>query len=105
VDVLDVRTLLVYGMNGDALPVDPGFPLRLYAPNRSGMKLPKWIVAMETIGHLGYGYWVDRGWSAEAHPQIHSMIDPVVSRTLDNGGLTFGGIAWAGDRGNQEVEV
>lgn len=39
--MLDPRTLLVYGMNGETLPVEHGFPLRIYIPNRYGMKQPK----------------------------------------------------------------
>jgi DMSO/TMAO reductase YedYZ molybdopterin-dependent catalytic subunit len=39
-DMLDPRVLLVYGMNGAALPVEHGYPLRIYIPNRYGMKQP-----------------------------------------------------------------
>jgi len=104
-DMLDPRTLLVYGMNGDALPVEHGFPLRIYIPNRYGMKQPKWITHIEAIGHPGPGYWVDRGWSAEARPQIVSVVDTVAKDHIAGGRVPIGGIAWAGDRGIQKVEV
>lgn len=104
-DMLDPRTLLVYGMNGKTLPVEHGFPLRIYIPNRYGMKQPKWIVSMEAVEHPGSGYWEDRGWSRDARPQILSIIDTVVKDHIENGKVPVGGIAWAGDRGIQKVEV
>jgi DMSO/TMAO reductase YedYZ molybdopterin-dependent catalytic subunit len=104
-DMQDPRTLLVYGMNGVSLPIDHGYPLRIYLPNRYGMKQPKWIISMEAIDHNASGYWVDRGWSAEARPQVISIIDTVGVDTVTNGRAPVGGIAWAGDRGIQSVEV
>ncbi len=104
-DLMDPRTLLVYGMNGTTLPAEHGFPLRIYIPNRYGMKQPKWIVSMEAIDAQGTGYWVDRGWSLTAFPQIISVIDTVAKDQIDNGRVPVGGIAWAGDRGIKRVEV
>jgi hypothetical protein len=104
-DLMDPRTLLVYGMNGETLPVEHGFPLRIYRPNRYGMKQPKWITRIEAIDHAGAGYWVERGWSATARPQIVSVIDTVAVKQAVDGKVPVGGIAWAGDRGIQKVEV
>ncbi|UCG22901.1 MAG: molybdopterin-dependent oxidoreductase [Chloroflexota bacterium] len=105
-DMLDPRTLLVYGMNGETLPVDHGFPLRIYIPNRYGMKQPKWIVGMTAVPEEEDGYWVKRGWSREARPQIVSVIDSVaLDQPTPDGLIPIGGIAWAGDRGIQKVEV
>jgi DMSO/TMAO reductase YedYZ molybdopterin-dependent catalytic subunit len=104
-DLQDPRTLLVYGMNGDTLPSVHGFPLRIYIPNHYGMKQPKWITSIEAIDHDGPGYWVDRGWSATAYPQIVSVIDTVAGGQAENGKVPIGGIAWAGDRGIRKVEV
>ena len=104
-DMFDPRTLLVYGMNGDTLPSQHGFPLRIYIPNRYGMKQPKWITSIEALAQDGPGYWVDRGWSPEARPQIVSVIDVVAKDQISNGRVPVGGIAWAGDRGIQKVEV
>lgn len=82
-----------------------GFPLRIYIPNRYGMKQPKWIESIEAIDHHGPGYWVDRGWNAQAYPQILSIIDTVAVDHVENNQVPVGGIAWAGDRGIQKVEV
>jgi DMSO/TMAO reductase YedYZ molybdopterin-dependent catalytic subunit len=104
-DMLDPRTLLVYGMNGKTLPVEHGFPLRIYIPDRYGMKQPKWIVSMEALGHPGLGYWEERGWSIAARPHIVSVIDTVAKDRMQDGKVPIGGIAWAGDRGIQKVEI
>lgn len=104
-DLMDPRTLLVYGINGETLPVDHGFPLRIYIPNRYGMKQPKWITAIEALDRDGPGYWVARGWSPTAFPQILSVIDTIAQDRIENGRVPIGGIAWAGDRGIKKVEV
>jgi DMSO/TMAO reductase YedYZ molybdopterin-dependent catalytic subunit len=104
-DMIDPRTLLVYGMNGETLPVEHGFPLRIYIPDRYGMKQPKWITRIEAIDEKGPGYWVKRGWSAEARPQIVSVIDTIAREEIVDGRVPIGGIAWAGERGIQKVEV
>jgi len=106
-DLLDERTLLVYAMNGVPLPREHGFPLRIYIPDRYGMKQPKWITRMEVIGEEGPGYWVDRGWSAEAIVQTTSVVDPKPRDLSPDaaGVLPLGGIAWAGARGIARVEV
>lgn len=105
-DIMDPRTLLVYGMNGETLPVEHGFPLRIYIPNRYGMKQPKWITRIEAIAQEGAGYWVDRNWSEEARPHVISIIDHVATdQPTAEGAIPIGGIAWAGDRGIQQVEL
>jgi DMSO/TMAO reductase YedYZ molybdopterin-dependent catalytic subunit len=104
-DMMDPRTLLVYGMNGDVLPIEHGFPLRIYIPNRYGMKQPKWMTHMTATDQVKAGYWVERDWSAQARPHIVSIIDTVATDESQNGQVPVGGIAWAGDRGIQKVEV
>jgi DMSO/TMAO reductase YedYZ molybdopterin-dependent catalytic subunit/chromate transport protein ChrA len=102
-ELSDPRALLVYEMNGLPLPVEHGFPLRLYVPNRHGMKLPKWIQRIRAVEQPEPGYWVKRGWSATAIPHTTSVIDS--ARVVDTQTLAVGGIAYAGARGIQRVEV
>lgn len=104
-DMTDSRTLLVYQMNGEPLPYEHGYPLRIYIPNRFGMKQPKWITSMEAIDEKGPGYWVERGWSAEAIARTTSVFDDVSVNNIENNSLPLGGIAWAGARGISKVEV
>jgi DMSO/TMAO reductase YedYZ molybdopterin-dependent catalytic subunit len=100
----DERTLLVYDMNGVPLPRAHGFPVRIYIPDRYGMKQPKWITRIVAINHAGRGYWVDRGWSREALVNTTSMIDHA-SVSEAGGQLTVGGIAYSGAKGISKVEV
>jgi len=102
-DMQDPRTLLAYAMNQEPLPAAHGFPLRIYIPNRYGMKQPKWITRLTAISGGEGGFWEDRGWSQEARPHIVSIIDTV--NQSGDGAVEVGGIAWAGDRGIQQVEL
>ena len=109
-DMLDERTLLVYDMNGEPLAAKHGFPLRIYIPNRYGMKQPKWIDSIEAVDSFVEGYWVVRGWSLEARPRTVSVVDTVAVDMMtggDDGSKTVevGGMAWAGARGINKVEV
>jgi DMSO/TMAO reductase YedYZ molybdopterin-dependent catalytic subunit len=104
-DARDPRTLLVYEMNGEPLPQEHGFPLRIYIPDRYGMKQPKWIIRMQAIDQEGDGYWVDRGWSEEAYVRTTSVVDTAASGTSEDDTLPIGGIAYAGAKGISKVEV
>jgi DMSO/TMAO reductase YedYZ molybdopterin-dependent catalytic subunit len=104
-DIMDERTLLVYEMNGQPLPQEHGYPLRIYIPNRYGMKQPKWIVRMEAVSEQRPGYWVERGWSRTATVRTTSVIDIVMDEQTGNQVARMGGIAYAGARGISKVEV
>ncbi len=106
-DAQDERTLLVYDMNDKPLERKHGFPLRIYIPDRFGMKQPKWIERIEAINHEGPGYWVDRGWSEEAIVRMTSVIDDVSTREFDgtSGVVPIGGIAYSGAKTISKVEV
>jgi DMSO/TMAO reductase YedYZ molybdopterin-dependent catalytic subunit len=103
-EAMDPRTLLVYEMNGEPLPQEHGYPLRIYIPDHYGMKQPKWIVRMEAIDHEGDGYWVDRGWSKEAFVRTTSVVDTATSGASSET-MAIGGIAYAGAKGISKVEL
>jgi DMSO/TMAO reductase YedYZ molybdopterin-dependent catalytic subunit len=103
-DIDDDRTLLVYAMNGEALTAEHGSPLRVYIPNRYGMKQPKWIMRIEAIEHERPGYWVSRGWDHDAIVKTTAVIDAITSASSE-GSIQAGGIAFAGARGISRVEV
>ncbi len=106
-EAMDDRTLLVYEMNGQPLPAEHGFPLRIYIPNHFGMKQPKWLTSLEVIDHQANGYWVDRGWDRQAIPPTTSVIDVIDTKDFDpkTDTVPVGGIAYAGARGISKVEV
>ncbi len=101
----DRQTLFVYGMNERSLPQKHGYPLRIYIPNRFGMKQPKWIQSMEAVAEDQGGYWTERGWSKQAIAKTTSVIDVVATDDAHDGLVPVGGIAWAGARGIARVEV
>ncbi len=103
---LDPATLLAHTMNGLPLTETHGFPIRLIAPGRYGMKNPKWIVRIEATNRPPVGYWTERGWSPDEPIQTSTRIDiPGFLQTLPSGPTWIGGVAFAGDRGISRVEV
>jgi hypothetical protein len=100
----DERIMLAYAWDGVALPVEHGFPLRLFVPDLYGMKQPKWIVSMEAVDRWQPGYWVTRGWDREGKVTVASAID-VVRPLAAPGVVELGGVAFAGTRGISKVEV
>ena len=103
---LDPATLLVYAMNGAPLSERHGYPARLIAPGRYGMKNPKWITGIEAANRPPVGYWTQRGWSPDEPIQTSVRIDaPPAEATVPPGPTEVGGIAFAGDRGISRVEI
>ena len=99
-------TLLVYLMDGQTLPAVHGFPLRAIVPGRYGIKNVKWLTRVEVIDHGFVGYWPSRGWTDQGIIQTESQIDvPADRSTLPFGAVEVGGIAFAGVRGIQKVEL
>ncbi len=105
----DERIMLCYDWDGQPLPSDHGFPLRVWIPDRFGMKQPKWITEMELVDEFQQGYWVSRGWDEVAQVKTTSVVDTVavdsVIETGDQRLVPVGGIAFSGDRGISRVEV
>lgn len=105
----DPPLLLCYDWDGRPLPEDHGFPLRIWIPDRYGMKQPKWIESMEVSSEYVPGYWVERHWDREARVKATSVVDTVaVGAAYEEGGVKrvpVGGIAFAGVRGISRVEV
>lgn len=98
-------TLLVYGMEGHILQPEHGYPLRVYNPNHYGMKGPKWLTRLELVAEPHTGYWSRLGWDKEAIVKTTSVIDGAGAIHNQNGIAQIGGIAFAGWRGIQAVEV
>ncbi len=105
----DERIMLAYAWDGRPIPFDHGFPLRIWLPDRYGMKQPKWITGIEIVEDYKDGYWVERGWDKDAIVRATSVIDTVaVDSIIEKEGQKFvpiGGIAYAGVRGISKVEI
>jgi DMSO/TMAO reductase YedYZ molybdopterin-dependent catalytic subunit len=107
--VLDGRdALLAVAMNGTALPVAHGFPVRMVVPGLYGyVSACKWITDIEVTTYAAAtAYWVPRGWAAQAPVKTQSRIDvPSGSSPLAAGPATVAGVAWAQHKGIAAVEV
>jgi DMSO/TMAO reductase YedYZ molybdopterin-dependent catalytic subunit len=107
--VLDGRqALLAVAMNGEALPIEHGFPCRMLVPGLYGyVSATKWVVDLElTTFKSTAGYWVARGWSQKAPVKTASRIDvPTSGSVVQAGTVTLAGVAWATHRGVAAVEV
>ena len=105
----DPRIMLAYNWDGRPIPFDHGFPLRIWLPDRYGMKQPKWITSIEVIDEYKPGYWVVRDWDEVARMHATAVIDTVaIDAVIEDGDsklIPIGGIAHAGARGISKVEV
>jgi DMSO/TMAO reductase YedYZ molybdopterin-dependent catalytic subunit len=67
-DAFHPQTILAYEMNGEALPVAHGAPLRLRVERQLGYKMAKYVMridAVDSFASLGRGqggFWEDRGY-------------------------------------------
>jgi DMSO/TMAO reductase YedYZ molybdopterin-dependent catalytic subunit len=63
------QTLLAYALNGRALPVENGAPVRLRAERQLGYKMAKYVQRIELVENFGEinggkgGYWEDQGYN------------------------------------------
>jgi len=106
---LDGRdAMLAVGMNGQPLPQDHGFPVRLVVPGLYGFcSATKWITDIEltTLGAFT-PYWVHRGWTQVSPIKTESRIDtPKAGGSIQAGKVTIAGVAWAQHKGIEQVEV
>ncbi len=100
--------MLAIGMNGEPLPVEHGFPVRMVVPGLYGyVSGCKWITDMEvTTWAARTPYWELRGWAQEAPIKTQSRIDvPRPDATVNAGRVVVAGTAWAQHTGVTRVEV
>lgn len=104
----DRNALLAVRMNGEPLPFEHGFPVRLVVPGLYGyVSACKWVTELKvTTFAEDVGYWTPRGWSAEGPIKTSSRIDvPRSGATVPAGRVAVAGVAWAQHRGIAAVEV
>ncbi|HEY7477547.1 MAG TPA: molybdopterin-dependent oxidoreductase [Actinomycetota bacterium] len=107
--VLDGRdAMLAVSMNGEPLPLEHGFPVRMVVPGLYGyVSATKWLVDLELSTFAAFDpYWVQRGWAEQAPVKTQSRIDtPRAGDRLRAGTIPVAGVAWAQHRGIRAVEV
>ncbi|MHA7281319.1 molybdopterin-dependent oxidoreductase [Arthrobacter sp. MDT2-2] len=100
--------LLAVGMNGEPLPIEHGFPVRLVVPGLYGfVSATKWLEELKVTRFADdAAYWSTRGWSERGPVKTSSRIDvPRASASVPAGDVVVGGVAWAQHRGIGAVEV
>lgn len=102
------NAMLAIGMNDAPLPTEHGYPARMVVPGLYGyVSATKWLVDLElTRFDKVESYWTKLGWSPRGPIKTESRIDvPRSGQVVARGPVTFGGVAWAQQRGIKTVEV
>ncbi|MGY5766109.1 molybdopterin-dependent oxidoreductase [Brachybacterium sp. DNPG3] len=107
----DRDAILAVAMNGEALPREHGYPVRMVVPGLYGyVSATKWVERLTVTRFADdTAYWTDRGWSERGPIKTASRIDvPRSGGSLErgaDGAAILGGTAWAQGRGIAAVEV
>ncbi len=104
----DRNALLALSMNGEPLPVEHGFPVRMVVPGLYGyVSATKWVVDLEVTRFDDFkAFWTDRGWSAKGPVKTQSRVEvPRNGSEVRAGQVRVGGQAWAQHTGVDGVEV
>jgi DMSO/TMAO reductase YedYZ molybdopterin-dependent catalytic subunit len=120
-DIDDARTsgaLLAYAMNGETLPAQHGYPLRVIVPGWYGVTSVKWLTEIEIIDGAFSGYFQgdryfyewERNGQVVREPvtlrRVRALItEPTAEEDLDHGDLAIRGVAWSGAAPVSRVEV
>jgi DMSO/TMAO reductase YedYZ molybdopterin-dependent catalytic subunit len=101
----DPDALVVYEMNGQPLPREHGFPVRLLVSGRYGMKNPKWLTTIRAVDRQYLGWYEQRNWNKDGIVKTMSRVDvPADGAALPAGDQRLAGIAYAGNRGVSRVD-
>ena len=114
----DSDVLLAYAMNGEPLPVEHGYPLRLIVPRWYAVASVKWLSEIELIdrtftGHYQgdkYRYEWERDGRIVSEPvtlqRVRALItEPSPHTEVRAGELAIRGVAWSGAAPIARVEV
>jgi hypothetical protein len=102
------NAILAIGMNGQPLPFEHGYPVRMVVPGLYGyVSATKWVTRLTvTRFDRASGYWTHQGWSARGPVKLESRIDvPRPGRTVPAGVVAVAGVAWQQHVGISRVQV
>jgi DMSO/TMAO reductase YedYZ molybdopterin-dependent catalytic subunit len=104
----DRNAILAVGMNGEPLPLEHGFPVRMVVPGLYGyVSATKWVTELEvTRFDEASAYWTDRGWSERGPIKLSSRIDvPRQGQAPSAGPVVVAGVAWHPHTGISAVHL
>src|SRR4030095_5564048 len=101
------EAILAIGMNGQPLPIEPGFPVPMVVPGLCGyVSATKWVTSLRITTYAEeQAYWTPLGWSPRGPIKLASRIDVPRKSTVDAGTVVVAGVAWAQHTGISAVEV
>lgn len=112
------EALLAYAMNGEPLPVQHGYPLRLVVPGWYAVASVKWLTGIELIAGEFDGYYQTDKYQYERQrngevirepvtlQRVRSLItEPSADEEVEPGELLVRGVAWSGAAPIARVEV
>ncbi|PXA68136.1 molybdopterin-dependent oxidoreductase [Cryobacterium arcticum] len=102
------NAILAVGMNGEPLPLEHGYPVRMVVPGLYGyVSATKWVTELVvTRFDRETAYWTSRGWSEKGPVKLSSRIDvPRENATVAADTVTVAGVAWSQHVGISAVEV
>jgi DMSO/TMAO reductase YedYZ molybdopterin-dependent catalytic subunit len=102
--------LLAYAMNGEELPVQHGYPLRLVVPGWYAVASVKWLTGIQLTSQPFRGHFQADRYHIGGEPlslqRVRSLItEPAPDRTIGPGGIAIRGLAWSGAAPIARVEV
>ena len=100
--------IFAVAMNGEPLPLEHGFPVRMVVPGLYGyVSATKWVTELKvTTFDADEAYWTPRGYAAQAPIKFASRVDtPRTGKSVAAGTVPIAGVAWAQTVGIDRVEV
>lgn len=106
--IMDGRdAMLAIAMNGEPLPAEHGYPVRIVVPGLFGyVSATKWVTEIALTRWEDFdAYWIPRGWSKLGPVKTMARIDTPRSGSKKSGDIAIGGVAWAVHRGVSKVQI
>jgi DMSO/TMAO reductase YedYZ molybdopterin-dependent catalytic subunit len=117
-DARESDALLAYAMNGEPLPVEHGYPLRLIVPRFYSMASVKWLTEISAIAEPFEGYYQAEEYQYEwmrdgqvvrepvTLERVRALVtEPVAGQEVEAGNVAVRGAAWSGAAAIERVEV
>jgi anti-anti-sigma factor len=117
-DAQGSEALLAYAMNGETLPIQHGYPLRVIVPGWYAVASVKWLTEIDVISGVFSGHYQtetyffewQRGGQLMREPvslqRVRSLItEPEHDTEVEQGELPIRGVAWSGAAPIARVEV
>jgi DMSO/TMAO reductase YedYZ molybdopterin-dependent catalytic subunit len=117
-DARGSEALLAYAMNGEPLPIQHGYPLRLIVPSWYAVASVKWLTQIDVNGEPFRGHYQtdtyffewQRGGRIVREPvslqRVRSLItEPEPDTEIEAGEMPIRGVAWSGAAPIARVEV